>query len=434
VDPSGIFLWHCLLTSFQVDNFVAYLSVFPQRYPSLIQQGPQHDSTGRADSILFFHLSSRCLVNGRTFSFCQSCYDAPMDQQDPIGQLFMVGIPHPTLDGATRTLLHDLRPGGIILFRRNYSDPETLSQLCAQLHTLCPKNPPLIAIDHEGGRVHRLRPPFTHFPAARLLGQTRDPDLAYRVGLAMGNELRSVGFDIDFAPVFDVLTNPQNTVIGDRALDSDPYQVALLGCAVARGLREAGVIPCAKHFPGHGATSVDSHEDLPRDERPQDELKRLDLYPFRHAIAEQIEMIMTAHVLYPALDLDRPATLSHRIVSELLRDELGFQGVIVSDDLEMGAIARHSTIEHAVVDALNAGADLLLICHSLEIAVAARDACMTALHNGTLSPQRVEQAGQRLGALKRHHYSRRMSSPRPIGALEHRQLVGEIRQQTIHKE
>lgn len=349
-----------------------------------------------------------------------------MYSRDRIGQLFMVGIPRPTLDRETRALLDDVRPGGIILFRRNYTDLETLSQLCADIHSLCPTDPPLIALDHEGGRVHRLTLPFTHFPAAQVLGQTGSAALAYQTGFAMGTELRSAGIDIDFAPVLDVLTNGENTVIGDRAFASDPRTVALLGCAVARGLREAGVIPCGKHFPGHGATLIDSHYDLPRDERAKAELEHLDLQPFRCAIAEQIEMIMTAHIVYPALDPELPATLSPPIINGLLRDTLGFPGVVVSDDLEMGAIARRATIENAAVAALKAGIDLLLICHNLEPAVAARDVCGDALRNKMLSPERLEQTEQRLRALKHRHRSRQITAKQAVGTPEHRRLAEEI--------
>jgi beta-N-acetylhexosaminidase len=242
----------------------------------------------------------------------------------------------------------------------------------------------------------------------------------------MGQELQSVGIDIDFAPVLDVLTNPANTVIGDRAFASDSSIVAQLGCALARGLREGGVIPCGKHFPGHGGTFMDSHEDLPHDERSEDELLRTDLYPFRQAIAENIEMIMTAHVLYPALDPELPATLSQRIIDGLLRRQLGFQGIVVTDDLEMGAIVRHSTIEQAAVDALSAGADLLLICHNLESVLAARDACIRALENGALALQRVEQARQHIATLKKAHQTRPLPASGSIDSQAHAMLVEEI--------
>ncbi len=352
-----------------------------------------------------------------------------MHVPDSLGQLFMVGLPHPILDHDTRLLLHKLQPGGVILFRRNYTDLDALSALCSELHGLFPESVPLVALDHEGGRVHRLAPPFTHFPSAASLGHARSPALARRVGQAMGRELGSVGIDVDFAPVLDVLTNPHNTVIGDRAFAADPHLVAILGCALARGLREGGVIPCGKHFPGHGATRVDSHDDLPRDERAEDELVRIDLYPFRHAIAERVDMLMTAHILYPALDPDLPATLSPLVIEGLLRRRLHFQGVVVTDDLEMGAIVRHCTVEQAAVDALRAGADLLLICHSPERALAAWDACLQALGNGSLLPQRVTQAQQRIAVLKKAHHRQRSTPIQSIGAPEHQQLIEEILRQ-----
>lgn len=337
----------------------------------------------------------------------------------------MVGIPQPTLDTETRTLLQELRPSGIILFRRNYTGPAALAVLCAELHSLFSTHTPLIAIDHEGGRVHRVGPPFTHFPAAIHLGRTGSVILAYRVGLAMGHELRRVGIDLNFAPVLDVLTNPANTVIGDRAFSSDPYQVALFGRAVARGLRESGIIPCGKHFPGHGGTFMDSHEDLPHDERNHEELHRIDLYPFQQAIIEGIEMLMTAHVLYPALDPHFPASVSPQIITGLLRQHLRYNGVVVTDDLEMGAVVRHATVEQTVVNALNAGADLLLVCHKIELALAARETCLRATENGTLSPQRIEEAGQRINAL-RHVNQLRQALPPPPKEHEHAQLVEEI--------
>ena len=352
-----------------------------------------------------------------------------MHPEDILGQLFMVGIPHPTLDSDSRKLLHKLRPGGVILFRRNYTSPDALATLCAELHSLFPASASLIALDHEGGRVHRLAPPFTHFPPAASLGRIASAALAHRVGQAIGQELSSVGIDVDFAPVLDILTNPHNTVIGDRAFAADADLVGLLGCAFTRGLREGGVLPCGKHFPGHGATAVDSHDELPRDERTESELLRIDLSPFRQAVAEQIEMLMTAHVLYSALDPDFPATLSPSIIDGLLRRRLGFQGVVITDDLEMGAIVRHFTVEQAAVDALRAGADVLLICHSLDRAIAARDACARALHDGALSHQRVEQARQRIAALKQMHSQQRPAPTIAIGALEHQQLVEEILRQ-----
>ncbi len=352
-----------------------------------------------------------------------------MNTPEQVGQLFMVGIPQPTLDPPTRRLLFDLRPGGVILFGRNYSDPETLAALCQQLHGLNPANPPLIAIDHEGGRVHRLAAPFTHFPPARRLlqnGSLQPVKAAYRVGQAMGRELRAVGIDLNFAPVLDVLTNPANSVIGDRAFSAQPQQVAALGSALARGLREAGVIPCGKHFPGHGATHLDSHQDLPTDERAASRLEQTDLLPFRHLCAEQIEMLMTAHIVYPAFDPGRPASLSGPIITGMLRQRLGFDGVVVSDDLEMGAIVRHGNVEQAAVEALVAGTDLLLVCQTTELAARARNACLHALRTGLLSRQRLADAASQIAALKQKARHERAASRRVIGCAAHRRLAQEL--------
>jgi beta-N-acetylhexosaminidase len=341
----------------------------------------------------------------------------------------MVGIPGPTLESATRAQLLDLQPGGVILFRRNYTDVEQFASLCEELRALLPEQPPLIALDHEGGRVHRVQAPFTHFPPAAVIGRSQSPVLAQQVGQAMGAELSSVGIDIDFAPVLDVLTNPENTVIGDRAFAADPQTVGLLGCAQARGLREGGVIPCGKHFPGHGATRLDSHEDLPRDERSLDELQRIDLQPFRMAIAEEIEMLLTAHIVYPAIDPECPATRSRRVLADLLRRQLGFRGVVVTDDLEMGAIVRHDSVENTVVQALHAGADLLLICHTLELALTARHACRQALTSRDLPRQRIEEALERLQILRHKHARQQRVGKGMIGSPAHRRLAETIGQQ-----
>jgi beta-N-acetylhexosaminidase len=348
------------------------------------------------------------------------------DRLSQLGQLFMVGIPQPTLDNATRALLHELRPSGIILFRRNYTGPAALAVLCTELHSVFSTHRLLIALDHEGGRVHRVGPPFTHFPPAGQIGKTGSVTFAYRVVLAMCHELRRVRIDIDFAPVLDVLSNPANIVIGDRSFSSDPYQVALFGRALVRGLRESGVIPCGKHFPGHGGTLMDSHEDLPQDDRRREALDRIDLYPFQQAIREGIEMLMTAHVRYPTLDPEFPATISPTIITGLLRQQMHYAGVVVTDDLEMGAIVRHATVEQTVINALNAGADMMLVCHKIELALAARDRCLRALEKGTLSQQRMEEAVQRINALRHAHHSRQEFSPPPPREHEYAQLVEEI--------
>jgi beta-N-acetylhexosaminidase len=318
---------------------------------------------------------------------------------EQIGRLLFVGVPGPTLDDATRRVLEDLHVGGVILFRRNVGTPVEIASLTTALHAL--PSQPLVAIDHEGGRVLRLGEPFTPFPPAAAVGATRHPDLAYRVGRAMGQELASVGIDLNFAPVLDVNSNPANPVIGDRAFGSDPALVSEMGVALMRGLHDGGVLSCGKHFPGHGDTEKDSHRELPVVRRSRAELERTELIPFRAAIATGVPMLMTAHVLYPALDPDQPATLSREILTDVLRGELHFDGVVASDDLAMRAIAGHQSIAGAAVSALRAGADALLVCQELERAVEAFAAIEAAVANGSVDSATINAAAtciQRLRA------------------------------------
>lgn len=326
------------------------------------------------------------------------------------GQLVMAGIPGPLLDDETRAFLVAYAPGGIILFRRNARSPRQLRRLAAALASVGSGLPPLVAIDHEGGRVHRLARPFTHFPSARVVG--RHGVRAVRaVGEAMGRELATAGIDLDFAPVLDVPTNPRNRVIGDRAFAEDPADVARLGLAFAAGLRRGGVIPCGKHFPGHGGTAGDSHHVLPRDARDERTLARLALAPFRAAVAAGLPALMTAHVIYPALDPRRPATLSHAIATDLLRRRLRFRGALFSDDLEMQAVAGRRRPGRAAVEAVAAGCDMVLVCNSLPVAADAVEQLARAIASGRLPAPRVREALGRVHALRRLRRPDRRDEP-----------------------
>lgn len=321
--------------------------------------------------------------------------------------LFMVGIPGPRLDAATRRILVERPPGGVILFRRNVRSAEQLRDLTGELHELGAGASPLIALDHEGGRVHRLPPPFTHFPPAATVAASGDARLVESVGLAMGRELAAVGIDVDFAPVLDVWSNPRNQVIGDRAFGTTPAVVARLGLALARGLARGGVVPCGKHFPGHGGTVGDSHHVLPRVTASRRTLAQIDLAPFVRAIRARVPALMTAHVVYDALDPRRPATLSSRICHDLLRRRLGFRGVLFSDDLEMQAVAGRRTPERSAVAALAAGCDMLLVCQSLDAAVCAMDGVERAVERATLDGPAVTRSLLRIQALRRRVATRR---------------------------
>jgi beta-N-acetylhexosaminidase len=316
-------------------------------------------------------------------------------------QLFMIGLPGPTLDRPTAAFLAEYPVGGVILFARNVTSAAALRRFTDTLHRTGAGVAPLVAIDHEGGRVHRLPRPFTHFPPAAAVGAHDDRRLAEAVGRAMGRELRAAGIDLDFAPVLDVWSNPRNRVIGDRAFGSTPARVARLGLAFARGLERAGVLACGKHFPGHGATTGDSHLVLPRVVRSRRRLAAVDLPPFARAAAVRLTALMTAHVVYPALDPARPATLSPAVCRDLLRRRLGFRGVLFSDDLEMNAVARRADPGRVAVGALAAGCDMLLVCRSLDTARRAITGVETALTRGALDPDAVATSLSRIQAMRR---------------------------------
>jgi len=341
------------------------------------------------------------------------------------GQLFMVGLPRPALDRETREFLAERCPGGVILFKRNIRSAEQLRRLVADIHATGAGVPPLVALDHEGGRVDRLpHPPFTHFPPMALVGESGDTRLAEAVGRAMGRELRAVGIDLDFAPVLDVWSNPRNRVIGDRAFGTTPRAVARLALAFARGLARAGVLACGKHFPGHGATVGDSHFVLPRVRRSRRALAATELVPFARAAAADIPALMTAHVVVPALDARRPATVSPKICRDLLRRRLRFRGVLFSDDLEMQAMAGRRRVGRAAVEALQAGCDMLLVCQSLAAAREAMAAVEDALGRGRLEAGAIATSLMRIQGLRR-----RLTAPPARASLAwpaHRQLARRV--------
>ena len=345
--------------------------------------------------------------------------------------MFMVGLRGTELSADERSLLREYRFGGFILFNHNLNDPKQILALCRSLWDLGEELPPFIAIDQEGGRVHRLPPPFTHFPPAAELGRTGNSDLAYRVGVATARELAAVGVNLNFAPVLDAHSNPANPVIGDRALSSDPKEVARLGTAMIRGLREGGVIPCAKHFPGHGDTAQDSHVELPVVRRELDGLKSVELPPFVQACGDGVEAVMTAHVLYPALDPDYPATLSRNVVTGLLRGELGYDGVVFSDDLEMKAISENYPREEEVVLGVNAGVDVLMFAHQTELAM---QACEFLCQQTEENPQirtGIKKSCQRIKKLKLRHLKSFKGMARDIlkkhiGTTRHKKLGEKI--------
>jgi beta-N-acetylhexosaminidase len=320
--------------------------------------------------------------------------------REKIGQLIMVGCRGETIGAEEQLIFEEYGFGGFILFRRNCAEPGQILALCRGLWKGAADTPPFIAIDQEGGAVHRLPEAFTHFPAAATLGARGDPDLAYRAGYAAGTELSLIGINLNFAPVLDVDSNPANPIIGARAFGSDPGLVRDLALAWARGLRASGILPCGKHFPGHGGTDSDSHLSLPVLEKSLADLESVELPPFAAACRSGIEALMTAHVSFPALDPKHPATLSESIVTGLLRHQLGYDGVVFSDDLEMRAISdRHSAGEAAIL-ALLAGVDVALFCHDAANGAQALEALDAEAGRSPALRARVETSHRRVTTLK----------------------------------
>jgi len=348
-----------------------------------------------------------------------------------IGQLLMVGFNGTTPSKEVQDLIKKHRIGGVILFSRNIKDPVQCAKLTDALQKLSPDAPLLIAVDQEGGRVSRLAPPFTQFPSARTLGRCDSVTLTYSAAEAMAKELIAVGINMNFAPVLDVDTNPKNPIIGDRSFGPSPTLVSKHGLAMIVGMHDQKVIACGKHFPGHGDTSADSHETLPVVNHPISRLADLELKPFIHAIENRLSCIMTAHVRYSQLDDKYPASLSKKIISQLLRKTIQFEEVVVTDDLEMKGITDGFSIPEAAVKAVQAGSDLILVCHSAEQQTAVMEALIHAVENGTISEARLNDSLNRLLRLKESFLlPRRFSQPKQVrqvvGCEAHLALVEEI--------
>ena len=318
------------------------------------------------------------------------------DHPSSWGQLLMVGIPGPRVDAVARELVRDLKVGGVILFARNIESPEQVWELTGDLQRealAATGRPLLLAVDQEGGRVQRLKAPFTIIPAARELGTTMTPEEVERLARQVARELALVGLNVNLAPVLDVPRSPACPQ-WDRAYSSDPETAATYAVAAIRGYLSGGIIPVAKHFPGLGDTVVDSHEILPL-AQSADPQRAVDLLPFRQAIAAGVPMVMTAHLSVPEWEA-RPATLSPVALQVWLRQRLGFDGVIITDDLEMGGITTSLSAPQGAQEALAAGADLLLICNNWQ---AAWETARLLAMDASLAP-RGREAAARLNSLR----------------------------------
>jgi beta-N-acetylhexosaminidase len=345
------------------------------------------------------------------------------DLERRAARLFTVGFAGKAPTGELRDLLAR-GVGGVVLFARNIGSPEEVLELNRELKRAA-NRALLLAVDQEGGRVARLRSGFTELPAMRAVGGTGDVSLARELGALMGRELRAVGFDMNYAPVLDVDTNPDNPVIGTRSFGRDAARVSDLGVALAAGLQSAGVAACAKHFPGHGDTSQDSHLELPRLPHPWSRLEEVELAPFRAAAHTDIAAFMTAHVIFEAVDGQYPATMSRAVIRGILREKLGYDGLVLSDDVEMRAIADNYGVEEAVLRGLHAGVDHFLVCHTAALAQRAIEAVVRAIERGEVGLDVLDAATRRFDRVCAR-FEKPVGSVAGLAALrttEHRELV-----------
>jgi beta-N-acetylhexosaminidase len=322
--------------------------------------------------------------------------------REAAGQVLVAGFPGRAAPAELTAAATRGELGGFVLFKRNLGGAEEVAELTRSLAAACPSDaPPFVAVDQEGGRVQRLGPPILQLPPMRVLGAIDDPALTEALAELLGAQLAALGFNLDFAPVLDVDSNPDNPVIGDRAFGRDPELVARHAAAFARGLERGGVLACAKHFPGHGDTALDSHLALPTVAHDRARLSSVELRPFELA-ARAASTLMTAHIVFPAYDPVRPATLSRALVHALLRGSLGYRGVVFSDDLEMKAISDHYGVGEAACLAIEAGCDALLVCSRPELCFEAHAAlCGRAEADARFAARLHEAAERGLSARRR---------------------------------
>ena len=348
---------------------------------------------------------SRCSdKNNQTIDVIQQKLDN-MTLDEKIGQMITIGIDGYSVDDTAKQLITDKKVGGVILFKDNISNSNQLLQLINDIKGINSTNkiPIFISVDQEGGRVNRLPSEIKSLPSNEIIGNKNDNKLAYDIGKNIGYALGSFGFNMDFAPVLDVNSNPNNTVIGDRSFSNDKDKVASLGASEINGFKDSNIISAAKHFPGHGDTATDSHYALPIINKTLDELKSVEFVPFKKAIEEKVPAIMVSHILMPQIDANNPASMSKTIITDILRKDLKFDGLIVTDDMTMGAVTNELDITTACINSINAGADLLLVCHGYDNEINVINAIKDAVNNGIISIDTINRSVYKILSLKENY-------------------------------
>lgn len=333
-------------------------------------------------------------------------YISNMSIEQKIGQMVMVGIEGHIADERAKELIEKYHVGGFILFDRNIEDAKQTTDLINSLKSIGGESsaPLFFAIDEEGGTVSSVPDEFVKIPSSRKIGQVTNEEFCFQIGSVVAEKIKSLGFNMNFAPVLDIDSNPENPVIGSRAFGDNVDIVSRLGVSMMEGLMSEDVISVVKHFPGHGDTSVDSHMDLPVVDHDMDRLNSFELAPFRAAIDAGAEAIMIAHILLPQIDNEIPSSLSSKIIIDILRRDMGFEGVVITDDLTMGAIMKNYRISDASVEAVKAGCDMILVCHGYEGQLAAFESLKEAVEEDILSETRIDESVYRIISLKQKYH------------------------------
>lgn len=344
------------------------------------------------------------------------------------GQRLVVGLAGASPDPGFRSFVEAASPAGFILFKRNVEEPAQVRELNRELASMVrPDSPALLSVDQEGGRVQRVRE--VAWPPLRTLGNVDHLPSTQQFARALADEVRALGFNLNFAPCADVDSNPANPVIGDRSFGRDPASVARHVAAYVHATQARGLIACAKHFPGHGDTHVDSHLDLPIVEKDWPELQRTELVPFRAAVQAGVGVVMTAHVVFPEFDEHVPATMSRRILHGLLREDLGYGGVVISDDLEMKAVRGRYELEHQLDLACRATVDLFCIAESLDLCWEAFETLVRLQETDKVHDDAAVDSVARLQALRERFFLEAPPFPPVslVGTLEHKALAETLR-------
>jgi beta-N-acetylhexosaminidase len=338
-----------------------------------------------------------------------------MSVDEKIGQMIIGGIDGYSYNQQTHSLINEYKIGGFILYANNIKNTSQTVSLLNEMKegNKASRIPLFLSVDQEGGNLVRLPKEVVALPSNRQIGKRNDLDFSYEIGQALGTQLNLFGFNMNFAPVLDVDSNPLNPVIGSRSFGADVNVVSRLGLQTMKGLQAKSVVPVVKHFPGHGDTSVDSHLNLPVVNKAREELELLELLPFRMSIENGADAVMVAHILLPEIDAKSPSSMSSPIITNILRNELGFKGVVMTDDMTMAAITKHYEIGEASVNSVKAGSDIIMVAHDYDKISTVVKSLKKAVETGELTEQRIDLSVTRILKLKNKYELQDISIEEP---------------------